>query len=341
MNYSGIKRYLEGKVTPEEAAQIRNWIVAEENNDELRKILGEIWMNSEISLKGQTPDFETMLDRLHHQINNQMVYQTQSIPFSVKVYQIFSRVAAILILPLFIVSIYFFQVSRENSSGQRAGYYREISTKPGTRTQIELSDGTLVWLNDGTTLRYPEKFSGNKREVFLDGEAYFEVKSDTQHPFWVNNSMMNTRVTGTHFNLNAYSADKYFEATLLEGKINLEKEEKNLVMKPGEQVSFDPDAKKIVQKQVDPSNAKAWVNGKLIFKDEMLEVAAKKLARWYNVEIVLAPDIRGYMLTGTIQDENLIQSLSLIAQALPVKFDYKKKSDDKNNLQPIIYMKKK
>lgn len=79
MNYSDIRRYLEGKVTSEEAAQIRSWIVAEENNDELRKILGEIWMNSEISLKGQTPDFEMMLDQLLHQINAGKVQSARSL----------------------------------------------------------------------------------------------------------------------------------------------------------------------------------------------------------------------------------------------------------------------
>ena len=195
-------------------------------------------------------------------------------------------------------------------------------------------------MNDGTTFRYPESFSGEKREVFVDGEAYFEVKSNPKNPFVVNNPMMNTVVTGTHFNLNAYSADKYFEATLIEGKINLENENKNLVMIPGEQVQFDSKLEKIVRKTVDPQDATAWIDGKLIFKDEKLAIAIKKLARWYNVEIILNDsEISNYLLTGTIQDEKLDQSLKLIALAIPVKFEFKKVNNP-TEIQRTIYMNK-
>jgi len=157
----------------------------------------------------------------------------------------------------------------------------------------------------------------------------------------VNNPMMNTLVTGTHFNLNAYSADKYFEATLLEGKISLERNNQTLKMKPGEQVQFDSQLEEIVRKTVDPQNASAWVDGKLIFKDEKLGTAIRKLARWYNVEIVLSnPEISNYLLTGTFQDEKLDQTLNLISLALPVSFEFKKVNNP-TEIQRTIYMKKK
>src|SRR5690606_14144513 len=111
---------------------------------------------------------------------------------------------------------------------------REIYTKPGTRIKIDLPDGTQVWLNDGTHFRYPEQFSGTQREVYVDGEAYFEVKSDAKHPFVVNNPMMKTVVTGTHFNVNGYVADRFFEATLLEGKVSLEKNKQIIRLNPGD-----------------------------------------------------------------------------------------------------------
>jgi transmembrane sensor len=340
MNYHDIKKYLEGKTAPVESEQIRNWLINPENDVELRQILGEIWANSEIRLNGQAPDFDRMLDQVHHQINNQQIQQGKSKALSTSLYQAFSKIAAILIIPLLLLSVYFYFNSTNHSNQLASSTFREIYTKPGTRTQIDLPDGTRVWLNDGTTFRYPERFTGSRREVFVDGEAYFEVKSNPENPFVVNNPMMNTVVTGTHFNLNAYSSDNYFEATLLEGKIHLENESKNLVMKPGEQVQFDLKYEKVVQKTVDPKDAAAWVDGKLIFKDEKLGTAIKKLARWYNVEIILTdPEINNYLMTATIQDEKLDQSLKLIALALPVTFEFKK-VNNLTEIQRIIYMTK-
>ena len=340
MNYNDVKKYLEGKTTPDESEQIRSWLINPENDVELRQILGEIWTNSEIHLKGQAPDFNRMLDQVHEQINSQQILQIKPRAISASIYQTFSKIAAILIIPLLLLSVYFYFNPANSSNQLVSNTFREIYTKPGTRTQIDLSDGTRVWLNDGTTFRYPECFSGSQREVFVDGEAYFEVKSNPKNPFVVNNPMMNTVVTGTHFNLNAYSSDNYFEATLLEGKINLENDSKKLVMKPGEQVQFDSKLEKIVQKTVDPQNAAAWVNGKLIFNDEKLGTAIKKLARWYNVEIILTdPEINNYLMTATIQDEKLDQSLKLIALALPVKFEFKK-VNNLTEIQRTIYMTK-
>ncbi|BBE20327.1 anti-sigma factor [Aquipluma nitroreducens] len=340
MNYHDIKKYLEGQTTTTESEQIRNWLINSENDVELRQILGEIWTHSEIRLKGQSPNFNRMLDQVHHQINNQQIQQHKPKTLSKSLYQAFSKVAAILVIPLLLLSVYFY-FNPSNSSNQLASNtFREIYTKPGTRTQIDLPDGTRVWLNDGTIFRYPERFTGSKREVFVDGEAYFEVKSNPDNPFVVNNPMMNTVVTGTHFNLNAYSSDNYFEATLLEGKIHLENEKNKLVVKPGQQVQFDPMLENIIQKTVDPQDAAGWVDGKLIFKDERLGTAIKKLARWYNVEIILTdPEINNYLMTATIQDEKLDQSLKLIALALPVTFEFKK-VNNLTEIQRIIYMTK-
>lgn len=348
MNLSDIKKYLEGKTSESESEMILSWLENMENDVELREILGQIWANSDINLASAKPDFNHILNQIHHRINSQKA--SLQIPNANKgnrvysFYTVFSKIAAILILPLLVLSVYFYfnpKQKRTELASIATVSTREIYTKPGTRTKIDLPDGTNVWLNDGTTLRYPEKFTGSKREVFVDGEAYFEVKSDPKNPFVVNNPMMNTVVTGTRFNLNAYSMDNYFEATLLTGKINLEKNNQSNSMKPGEQVQFDALHEKMVRKDINPENVAAWINGRLIFKDEKVGIAIKKLGRWYNVEIILTdPELDGYLLTGTIQDEKLDQTLKLISLALPVKFDFKKENDH-TKIQRIIYMRKK
>lgn len=344
MNYYDIKKYLEGKTTEQETEQVRRWLKNVENEAESREILGEIWANSNVNLTGSEPNFEKMLDNVHQLISTHettiQISPAKSREIKQSFFHVFSKVAAILIFPLILLSLYFY-FNPKQSRHTASISIREIYTKPGTRTKIELSDGTTVWLNDGTTFRYPEQFTGTKREVFVDGEAYFEVKSNHENPFVVNNSMMNTVVTGTHFNLNAYSADHYFEATLQEGKINLENLNQNVTMKPGEQVQFDAQLEKIVRKNVDPANAAAWIDGKLIFKDEKLGTAIKKLARWYNVEIILTePKLNEFLLTGTFQDEKLNQTLTLISLALPVKFEFKKENNP-SEIQRKIYMMRK
>ncbi|MDO8930725.1 MAG: FecR domain-containing protein [Bacteroidota bacterium] len=345
MNYTELKNYLEGKTSGAESEMIRNWLKNNGNDAESRKILGEIWTNSSIRLTGTKPDFDKMLDLVHHRINseNSHLHVQKTNPRSgvSRLYHIFSRIAAILILPILLLSLYLYYNPNKITNELATVSVREIYTKPGTRTKIELPDGTQVWLNDGTTIRYPEKFTGINREVYIDGEAYFEVESDLQNPFVVNNPMMTTVVTGTHFNLNAYSADKYFEATLLQGKVSLKKNNQTFEMKPGEQVQFDAQNEKIVQKNIATENATAWIDGKLIFTDEKLGIAIKKLGRWYNVEIILAdPALNGYLLTGTFRDEKLDQTLRLISLALPVKFEFKKEKDP-SKIQRTIFMKKK
>lgn len=344
MNDQKLKNYLEGKTSEAESKLIREWLMDTENEDESRKILGEIWTNSSVKLSGTKPGFDQMLDKIHHRINDRKpgikIHTPDSANHRMGFFELFSKVAAVLIVPLFVVSLYF--NFKEVKAPEQVAFssVREIYTKPGTRTKIELSDGTSVWLNDGTTMRYPEHFSGSTREVFVDGEAYFEVKSDQNNPFVVNNSMMKTIVTGTHFNINAYSQDHYFEATLLEGKVQLQRNDQYIQMKPGEQVQFDAKLETIVQKNVDPENAAAWIDGKLIFKDEKVGIAIKKLGRWFNVDIILTdPDLADYKLTGTFQDEKLDQTLKLISLALPVNFEFKKE-ESKSKLQRTIYMKK-
>ncbi|HZL11728.1 MAG TPA: FecR domain-containing protein [Prolixibacteraceae bacterium] len=345
MNYHDIKKYLEGNTTESESEAILKWLKNPENDSESRRILGKIWSNSTISLKSSPPDYGHLLHQVHHRINSQKAESLKSqgkfkvLPSGI--FNIFSRVAAILILPLILLSLYFYFNPKHNGTQVASNTIREIYTKPGTRTKIELPDGTQVWLNDGTTFRYPEQFTSNKREVFVDGEAYFEVKSNPENPFVVNNSMMNTVVTGTHFNINAYSADSYFEATLMAGKISLKKNNQTLRMNPGEQVQYDTQLEKISQRIVDPTNASAWIEGKLIFNDEKLSTAIKKLARWYNVEIIVSePKLNDYLLTGTIHDEKLDQTLRLISLALPVKFEFKKENNP-TKIQRTIYMMRK
>jgi transmembrane sensor len=348
MDRQKIKDYLEGKSTKTESGQVREWIMDAKNESMLREILGEIWNAYDIKLIAPKPEFEALLGQVHHHINLESVdsreQRVDRTLYNSGWYRMFSRVAAILLIPLLVYTAYLV-VNGEFRSGSSSTFTatftptREIYTKPGTRTKIELSDGTLVWLNDGTTFRYPEQFTQNSRQVFVDGEAYFEVKSNPKSPFIVINPMMTTTVTGTHFNLNAYSRDAFFEASLLEGKIQLSNRNNHADLLPGEQVQFDTITNRLQRKVgVNTSASAAWINGKLIIQNEQLGIAIKKISRWYNVEMILRDkNLSNLMITATFENEKLDQTLKLLALAIPVKFTYKNEADALK-IQRIIYL---
>ncbi|MCW0481314.1 FecR family protein [Gaoshiqia sediminis] len=344
LNQHDIKNYLEGKTDQLRSEQIREWLIDPKNETQVRQLLGEIWTNSQIKLSGSKPDFDQLLSRVHYRIHAQpgssfaAPSKTRKIG---RIYQMFARAAAILILPLLLFTAYLYFSSPTGWVAQGELVMREIYTKPGTRTSLTLADGTKVWLNDGTIFKYPEQFTASNRTVFVDGEAYFEVKSDLQHPFVVENPLMKTVVTGTQFNLHAYSADQFFETTLLEGKIHLEGQAGHIELDPGQQVQFDATTNVIEKKEVKSTNAAAWIDGKLMIQNERLDLAVKKLSRWYNVEMVITePQLKELELTCTLENEKLDQCMNLIAQALPIRYQLTEEKIQGQIRQKIQLMRK-
>lgn len=340
-NHSEIKDYLEGRL-PDRADAIRGWLIDPKNEFEVRRILGEIWTHSQISLKGDKPDFDQLLNKLHYRIGS--INESQKNEKVIhRIYRSYSKIAAFIVLPLLLFTI-FFIAQHENKYRKGKMAMREIYTKPGTRTKLELPDGTMVWLNDGTSLKYPEHFTGKTRKVYVDGEAFFDVKSNPQNPFVVQHDIMNINVTGTRFNLNAYSGDKFFEVTLQEGKIHLEGKNGFIDMKPGQQIQFqyDNEGQQFIKKEINAKYVGAWIDGKLIIHNERLDMAIKKLSRWYNVEIQIDdPELNGYELTCTIKNEKLEQCFDLISHALPIKYNFKEELSKHGHIHYKIQLMKK
>lgn len=171
--------------------------------------------------------------------------------------------------------------------------YNTIKIPYGKRFELQLSDGTIVHLNSGTTLKYPVKFiASENRQVFLDGEAFFDVAKDKTHPFVVNADNLNIRVLGTHFNVSNYPEDKLTDVVLVEGSVGLytanEKfnAQKNTVLKPGFKGSFSKIDHQIKTKAVITDVYTAWIKGGLTFRDMTFKDISKKLERHYNVTIV-------------------------------------------------------
>ncbi len=340
MDQSVIIKYLLGKTSEEESKGIIDWLKDKENEDNSFRLLSDIWKDAELSLVGEKPDFEKWLEKIRKEINIREKKSARIARWGI-FYRSFSRVAAVLIVPLFILTVYLFLAGNFNPEQKDiAPVEHEIYTKAGTRTRITLGDGTIVWLHDGTKFRYPEKFGKDSRQVFVDGEAFFEVAKNPKRPFIVDNPMMKTMVTGTKFNLNAYSSDSYFEATLVEGKVELQHEKQRYNLTPGQQIRYDPESDEVTRLDVDPSISSSWIDGRLILQDEPLGIAVKKLSRWYNIDIVMQdPELENFLLTATIYDEKPEQTFRLISLAIPVDYSVKTIRTG-NTFRQIFYLKK-
>jgi len=247
------------------------------------------------------------------------------------------RIAAILFIPLLIAGAAYYY-SNKSVRVQRSAY-NELNNAYGTVSEITLPDGTKVWLNSGSHFKYPLFFKKGVRKVYLSGEAYFEVARNKQKPFVVNVSDIDVMATGTIFEVRAYTNDANIVATLASGKISMAKEigasgklKTIISVNPGQKAILNKEKKKITIEQADVEKEFAWKEGKLIFRDDPMDVVVKKLNRWYNMEIVLVDkELETYRYTATFTDETLPQVMELLKHSAPITYKCyprKKKPDN-------------
>ncbi len=201
------------------------------------------------------------------------------------------------------------------------GGFNTLTTTRGEQTKVRLPDGTLVFLNAQSSLRYPANFAQSlKREVSLSGEGYFEVAKDKAHPFIVKTDKQDVEVLGTHFNISAYTDESHINTTLLEGSVRVSSTKNNVVLAPGHQASLDE--QNIRVKAVNVDEVVSWKNGMFAFSDLSLEEIMKKIARWYNVEVSYMPGVNKYEAYGgsVSRYENVSRVLSKLELTGSVHF---------------------
>ncbi|MEX8547377.1 MAG: FecR family protein [Mucilaginibacter sp.] len=169
-----------------------------------------------------------------------------------------------------------------------------IATPRGGQYQVVLSDGTKVWLNAASSLRFPVTFTGSYRKVELTGEAYFEVAKNKKKPFILNANGTNVQVLGTHFNVSAYADDAAVTTTLLEGSVRLVRAETIAILKPGEQGTSLNNQTTIKVEKADIEQVIAWKNGYFLFDNTDIHTIMKQAARWYDVDVVYQGSVNKY-----------------------------------------------
>lgn len=173
-----------------------------------------------------------------------------------------------------------------------------LSTPRGGQYQVVLSDGTKVWLNSASSISYPVAFTGNERRVKLTGEAYFEVAKNKDKPFYVSMNNVQVRVLGTHFNIAAYNNDDDITTTLLEGSVQVTKNNSMSLLKPGQQAVVPDGNNDIHVLPADIEQVMAWKNGYFSFNDENITDIMKRVSRWYDVEVEYKDNIRDQQFGG-------------------------------------------
>ncbi|PVD50673.1 iron dicitrate transport regulator FecR [Terrimonas sp.] len=204
--------------------------------------------------------------------------------------------------------------------------YNTLTTPRGGQFHLTLPDGSEVWLNAASSIRFPTAFEGKQRKVSITGEAYFEIKPDKSMPFIVQvNEHTSVEVLGTHFNINSYSDEPSIKTTLIEGLVKVNSLDRHEFITPGQQIQLNENNTIRLIKQADIEEALAWKNGVFQFREADLPSVLRQLSRWYDVDVQYEKDIPERVFEGEMQrDLSLLQVLKILEKN-KVRFEIKGK----------------
>lgn len=211
----------------------------------------------------------------------------------------------------------------KNDRSEHVSHLNALIVPRASYYKIILSDGTKVWVNAQSKLKFPAQFSENERRVSLEGEAYFEVAHDAKKPFFVDSKAGEIKVLGTHFNVFAYHDD--IRTTLVEGKVEVRQKDKKLELSPGEFASLSKD--NVIKGNADIQQDLAWHNNEFYFKKETIVNIAHQLSRWYDLEVKFRGNVQlSKEYSGSIQrDVKLSQVLEMLSYVSDLRFEVRGK----------------
>ena len=327
-----IQKYSEGKLSLKEQIELSEQL-ADEQNYQAQEILQNDWLAQLESSSVSDKNLQPILDKIHHRIR----IKEANIPAHKTWIQNFQRIAAILIFPLilsFIAYFYFQEKPAETSIT-----FAEIECPMGARIKFQLPDGSTGNLNSGSRLKYPVQFIG-ERKVELVGEAFFDVVHNAQIPFHVSTKNLDIKVLGTTFDVIANEDEATEEIILSTGKVDVFSKSGNhlTVLKPDEQLALNIDQRNFTTNKVEAAQYTSWKDGKLVFRNENMQQVARRLSRWYNVEVVIdGQQLDDYTFHATFVDEPLDEVLKLLAITSPLSYKEEVRKTDTGG----IYQKRK
>jgi ferric-dicitrate binding protein FerR (iron transport regulator) len=309
-----IVRYLNGESNYTDQQLVRVWI---ESSDENRKMffqIKDIWD----TLQKHDDKSEAALLHFYRQQANENNSKT-------KILRLWRTVASIAsVLVLLFASVYFLE-KQSNHAVESSAEIAMVSIKVpyGSRTMVNLSDGSSVMLNSGTEFKYPERFEKGKRQVSLSGEAYFKVQSDVTNPFIVKTNGLDVQATGTQFNVCSYPDDIFASVTLAEGKVSVHVDGlENVSIAPDHKLNYDRTGSEYTVRESEVRYETAWKDGEFRFKEILFPELIKKLERWYDVKLnYTSPELTQMLYSGNFKNQETIwQVLNALTLTAPIEF---------------------
>lgn len=312
-----LEKYWSGQCSPEERAAVEAWIAGDvpEREYELHAPWGEdalkaqLWQHIQGNRSNEADKPESNPTKMHRgQLRRWLV------PVGI---------AASLLI---VASFYLVERTANNGSDRSAvAEYREIQVPHGKKMQVTLPDSTVVYLNAGTTLKYPARFDGRRSHVLLEGEGFFEVTQNPDQPFVVETPYAIAKVLGTRFNIRSRDTD-HSSLTVAEGKVQFTAPgcPDTLVLTPNKQGIFN--GKTMNQSEVNSRNYTAWTSGEIIFNGISLAEALPELERWYDVHITLQnPELADYRVKASFVSASLSSVLHDLGFSMNIKYRIKDK----------------
>ncbi|MDX9811809.1 MAG: DUF4974 domain-containing protein [Bacteroidales bacterium] len=327
------EEFFEGKDKLPDLDAVEKMFCDEDAQQGLQENMKKRWysiLNEDIK---EDVNLDHILYRIHYKINSEMNNRKKLNLESVIKWT--GRVAAILILPLalYLAIQQFKPVSPEKMT------WVDIKAPAWTRVQFSLPDGSTGWLNSNSSLRYSGDYLKD-RTLILDGESYLDVVTDEKHPLSVITGGVVVKVLGTKFNVASYKDEENVEVVLEEGKILFsDLENKNIyTLEPNEMLTYNKTNKDLAAGKVNPQKYLAWKEGRLVFRNDPLDIVARRIGRWYNVDVEIIGEVRTDLrLRATFLDENLEEVMHLLEQSLSIDYIIL----DRNLISGEIYSKRK
>ncbi|WP_297091810.1 FecR domain-containing protein [uncultured Draconibacterium sp.] len=325
-----LRRYFKGEYSRKDYLWVKSVFSDPREQKFLKEELENHWFefnDEEIESK----NVDHLLQQIHQKINSD---QTKS--HKITFFSSWRQIAAILVVQLLLtfIATYYFQTHKQASQTT----YAELQCPMGARIKFDLPDGSTGFLNSGSSIKYPVLFTEN-RNIELVGEAWFDVLHDTENPFTVKTQNLSIEVLGTEFNVIAFENENTEEVILADGSVKVASVhgQKLSVLKPDERLVLDASKMTFAQDEIDASQYLAWTEGMLVFRNENMEQVAKRMGRWYNVEIEITDQrLLEHSFRATFIDEPLEEVLKLLAKTAPLCYTIIEREQTNNN----IYLKK-
>lgn len=320
LNEDIIIRYLENRCSEEDFVLINEWM---KESDENAK---ELFRLEEVYQLGKFPvDTQGLVAKAEYRLGKRLDQEKQEKQKVFKMRNMLRYAAAIaVVLVMAVGGAYLFQEKGEEWVVASATY--------GQVREMVLPDGTKVWLNQSSSLKYPRFFDGKERHVYLEGEAYFEVTRNHESPFTVKSPAMDVKVLGTSFNIKCRPDNSFAETTLIEGEVEVKdkQDQGRITLSPGQKAVLNRVTGRMQVKQVDARMEIVWHNDLIPFKKSSIFQIAAVLERFYSVKIILSPDVDSTKTySGVLKKKDSIESvLNSLRNSIPFNF----KIVDDNNI---------